>query len=57
MIDKKSTDGIRCVFCGAPATAGTNPPVCSDHLKLNKTAEDMDTLDSIEQDDRIWNRG
>lgn len=57
MIDKKSTDGIRCVFCGKSAIKDTDPPVCEEHSKLQKNASEADTLDSIEQDDRIWNRG
>ena len=57
MMDKKGTDGIRCVFCGKLALKDTYPPVCEDHLELNKTASDMATLDSIEQDGRIWDRG
>lgn len=56
-MDKKGTDGIRCVFCGKLALKDTYPPVCEDHLELNKTASDMATLDSIEQDGRIWDRG
>lgn len=57
MMDKRSNDGLRCVVCGAPAVPGTNPPACEEHIKLDKKASDVDTLDAIEQDDRIWNRG
>lgn len=57
MMDKKGTEGIKCVFCGNPAIKDTYPPVCTEHAGMDKTASEGDTLASIEQDDRIWNRG
>lgn len=57
MMDKKSNEGLRCVICGSPAIIDTDPPVCKEHLKLDKQASVNDTLDSIEQDGSIWDRG
>ena len=57
MMDKKSNEGLRCIVCGAPAIIDTDPPVCKEHSRLDKQASEVETLDSIEQDDRIWNRG
>ena len=57
MMDKKSNEGLRCVICGSPAILDTDPPVCKEHSKLNKQASAQDTLDSIEQDGSIWDRG
>ena len=57
MMDKKSNEGLRCIVCGAPAIIDTDPPVCKEHSRLGKQASEVETLDSIEQDDRIWDRG
>lgn len=56
MMDKKSTDGVHCVYCGSTSVVSFDPPVCDECIKLNKTASDNDTLASIEQDDSIWDR-
>lgn len=57
MMDKKSNEGLRCVVCGSPAMAHTDPPVCKEHVNMSKQASLKDTLDSIEQDGSIWDRG
>ena len=56
MMDKKSNEGLHCVYCGSSKLVSFDPPVCDECVKLNKTASDKDTLASIEQDDSIWDR-
>lgn len=56
MIDKKSNEGMVCIYCGEPAIKDTDPPVCVHHKTLNKSASELDTLDSVSQDPGIWSK-
>ena len=56
MMDKKSTEGIHCIYCGSATIVKLDPPVCDECAKLSKSASDNETLASVEQNDSIWDR-
>lgn len=56
MMDKRSNEGVHCVYCGSATVVSFDPPICDECKKLNKTASVDETLASIEQDDSIWDR-
>lgn len=55
MMDKRGTVGRRCAFCTRDALQGTDPPMCSEHSKLDKkaskTPKTLAELDATEPDE------
>lgn len=56
-MDKNGKMGIQCTYCDRLALQDTDPPVCSDHKDLEKTAAEMHTLKEVSQDGTIWKGG
>lgn len=50
-MEKKSNEGIPCTYCSQDALAGTNPPVCEDHLTTKTASEEPKTLKELSQKD------
>ena len=53
-MDKNGKLGMRCTYCERPAVPDTDPPVCSEHADMDKTASDKSSLKGVSQDGSIW---
>lgn len=48
MMDKNAAEHLLCIYCDKEALPDTDPPVCADHIKLDKKASEPATIKELE---------
>lgn len=49
-MDKTGKENIPCTYCGNDAVDGTYPPVCEEHLAMQKTASEDKSMKELDAD-------